>query len=88
MKLSYCDRSKRVQSMMITRLDHDRIDRTGIVHAENENEFLWSIELRAIYSESQIGQQRNWSYMIGLHQNWKMNGLDLFDLVRSIMKIR
>ena len=60
MKLSYCDQSNRVQSMMKTRQDNDVIDYKGIVYVKNEVELSWLIELSAVYDENQTRQRHDW----------------------------
>ena len=61
---------KHVWSMAKTRQNNDVIDRTGIIHTENENE-LWSIGLGAIYDENQTGQQCDWLHRSSLLQKKK-----------------
>ena len=66
MKLSYRDRSKQVQSVTKTRQDNDMTDRTGTIHAKNENELSGSIILGVIYDKNQIGQRCEQSYSSSL----------------------
>ena len=68
MKLSYCDQSNRVQSMMKTRQDNEVIDYKGIVYVKNEVKLSWLIELSAVYDENQTRQWCDQSYRCDLLQ--------------------
>lgn len=48
MNLSYRDQSDRVWSVMKTRQDNDKIDRTSAVHAKKDTELSWPIELAVV----------------------------------------
>ena len=41
--------------MTKTRQDNDRIDRAGLLYAENKTELSWLIQSSTIYDEDQIG---------------------------------
>ena len=47
------DPSDYLQSMMKTRQDNDKIDRTSAVYAENEIELLCPIKLGIVYDKNQ-----------------------------------
>ena len=58
-KLSCCERSDRVQSMMKTRQGNNMTDRIGIVNAKIEIELLGPIQTGVVSEENQTKEQHD-----------------------------
>ena len=69
MKLSYRDRSDRVQNMTKTRQDNNTTNCICAVYNENDIELSWLIRPSIVCDINQTRQWHNWLYRCGLHLN-------------------